>query len=182
MKAFEYIPRYTYKDYALWEGHWELIDGHPHSMSPSPLKQHQRVGKKLLGVLDELLETGGACKDCEVFYELDWIISDDTTVRPDLMIVCGDMKENFLTFPPTLIIEILSKATSLKDRHIKHKLYETQGVKFYLLVNPDTKTTEIFELINGAYVPNDTISRFALHGNCELAFDIPAFVQGLKLD
>lgn len=98
------------------------------------------------------------------------------------MIVCGEFKDDFLKFPPILIIEILSKSTSLKDRHVKHQLYEAQGVKFYILVNPDTQATEIFELVNGEYGQNNTINRFALHGNCELAFDIPAFVQALKLD
>lgn len=79
--TYDFVPLYTYADYKQWEGNWELINGHPHALSPSPLKQHQRVGKKLLVEMDELLETGTGCKDCEVFYELDWIVSNDTIVR-----------------------------------------------------------------------------------------------------
>lgn len=182
MKNYQYIPRYTYADYAQWEGNWELIYGYPHSMSPSPLKSHQRVGKKLLGKIDELLETETGCKDCELFYELDWIVSKETTVRPDLMIVCGEMKEDFLTFSPTLVIEILSASTTLKDRHIKYELYEAQGVKYYVLINPETKSTEIFELINEKYVSNNSINNFTLHNNCKLSFDICSFVKQLELN
>ncbi len=180
--TYDFVPLYTYADYEQWEGNWELINGHPHAISPSPLRKHQVISKKFIVAFDELLESDNSCKDCSVYFELDWIVSNDTIVRPDVMIVCGEFKDDFLKFPPTLVVEILSKATSLKDRHVKHQLYEAQGVKFYILVNPDTQATEIFELVNGEYVQNNTISRFALHGNCELAFDIPAFVQGLKLD
>ena len=33
-KAHEYLPHYTYEDYCMWEGNWELIDGIPYAMSP----------------------------------------------------------------------------------------------------------------------------------------------------
>ena len=31
------LPHYTYEDYTIWEGRWELIDGFPIAMSPSPV-------------------------------------------------------------------------------------------------------------------------------------------------
>jgi len=30
------LPRYTYEDYKLWEGDWELLEGVPSAMAPSP--------------------------------------------------------------------------------------------------------------------------------------------------
>ena len=30
------LDTYTYKDYKMWEGDWELIKGHPQTKSPSP--------------------------------------------------------------------------------------------------------------------------------------------------
>ena len=39
----EELPNYTYADYAQWEGRWELMDGVPFAMAPSPSFQHQSV-------------------------------------------------------------------------------------------------------------------------------------------
>jgi hypothetical protein len=39
-KIFE-PERYTYNDYKLWEGNWELVNGYPYAMSPSPKREHQ---------------------------------------------------------------------------------------------------------------------------------------------
>lgn len=182
MKAYEFIPKYTYNDYAQWQGDWELISGYPHAMSPSPKKNHQRAGKKLIGKLDELLEENSHCKQCEVFYDLDWIISDDTIVRPDVMLVCGKMQGDFLNFAPTIAIEILSPSSTLRDKNIKHQLYQEQGVKYYIIVNPENKSCSIFELVDSAYIEKPTLQNFQLHDNCNLVFDITAFVQQLNLD
>lgn len=178
MKAFDYIPLYSYEDYKLWEGDWELIRGYPYAMSPSPVRKHQSIVNKLSGQFIKLLEANIVC---EVHSELDWIINDNTVVRPDVMIVCGEFKEDFLTFPPTLIVEVLSKSTSMKDRNVKYNLYQEQKVNYYILVEPETQTVEIFELQNQAYVPNNSLNNFLLRNNCNLQFDISAFVAALKL-
>jgi len=31
-----YQEHYTFNDYQHWEGNWELIEGMPYAMSPSP--------------------------------------------------------------------------------------------------------------------------------------------------
>ena len=33
--------RYTYQDYLLWKGDWELVNGYPYAMAPSPNINHQ---------------------------------------------------------------------------------------------------------------------------------------------
>ncbi len=38
----KYMPRYTIDDYKLWEGDWELIDGIPFAMTPSPFGKYQK--------------------------------------------------------------------------------------------------------------------------------------------
>ena len=38
--AGKYRPHYTYEDYLLWEGRWELIEGMPYAMSPTPVIDH----------------------------------------------------------------------------------------------------------------------------------------------
>ncbi|HLP51587.1 MAG TPA: Uma2 family endonuclease [Chitinophagales bacterium] len=182
MKAFDYIPLYTYKDYKLWEGEWELIHGYPHAMSPSANRKHQFINTQLSHHIISLLKSKfTVCNDCEVYQDLDWIIDDSNVVRPDLMIVCGDFKEEFLGFPPVLIVEILSKSTSMKDRNIKYNLYQSQQVKYYVLVNPESKTCEIFELKSGEYELRTNDDFFSLHKDCKLQLDIPGFIASLNL-
>jgi hypothetical protein len=50
------IPRYTYEDYKLWEGDWELIKGYPYAMSPSPKRKHQETGSNFLFMVRKELE------------------------------------------------------------------------------------------------------------------------------
>jgi Uma2 family endonuclease len=99
--AYKYNPRYTVADYQRWEGDWELIDGIPDSMSPSASGEHQQIGMRLANMIfNQLSQTG--CSDCQVFYELDWIVDEHTVLRPDLLVVCGEPVQNHLTRPPVL--------------------------------------------------------------------------------
>lgn len=36
----KYYLRYKYSDYEKWEGRWELIDGFPYAMVPTPGWDH----------------------------------------------------------------------------------------------------------------------------------------------
>ncbi len=42
------LPNYTYDDYSHWEGKWEIIEGIPYAMSPSPSPLHQRITAHLI--------------------------------------------------------------------------------------------------------------------------------------
>ena len=33
--------RYTYQDYLLWKGDWELVNGYPYAMAPSAIRTQQ---------------------------------------------------------------------------------------------------------------------------------------------
>ena len=55
------------------------------------------------------------------------------------MIVCGKIKNDYLTFPPNLILEISSPSTRMKDRNTKYNLYEMCGVKYYIIADPEKK-------------------------------------------
>jgi Uma2 family endonuclease len=50
-----------------------------------------------------------------------------------------------------LVVEILSPSTSLKDRREKFEIYQNQGVKYYLIIDPAFNKVEIFELISNSY-------------------------------
>ena len=146
--ALKYLPEYNYEDYTQWQGDWELIEGLPYAMSPSPSKMHQRISRNLIRIFDEALDL---CPDCEILHELDWKISDKTVVRPDLLIICDQIEEEKITHKPELIVEILSNSTSVKDRNLKYELFQKEKVKYYLLVDPESQLIEIFQIIQGAY-------------------------------
>src|ERR1700712_3411283 len=160
-------PRYTYEDYKHWPGDsWELIYGYPISLLPSAKRKHQAINGKFNRVVGNTLEQKNC--GCEIYFELDWIINEETVVRPDSMIVCGNFTTDFLTFPPTLILEVASQSTFLKDRNIKLKLYESNNVKYYLIANPDKKILESFELKDGIYKPKEDGNNYQLTADCSI--------------
>jgi len=141
--ASKYRPYYTYEDYCQWEGRWELIEGMPYAMSPAPTPGHQRVSAILIRRFEALEK----CKNCTVYQPLDWKITEDTIVQPDLLVVCDEIKKKYLDFPPVLVVEILSPSTASKDRGEKMELYQQQQVKYYLIVDPHFKKVAIYEWI-----------------------------------
>lgn len=164
------IPRYAYSDYQRWEGDWELISGYPYAMSPSPYNKHQILAKNFIYEIEHQLRNGKrtGCS-CTLLHESDWIVSDETIVRPDIAVVCGKVERNdFIRIPPVLIVEIFSPSTRLKDRNTKFKLYEEYGVKYYLMADPDLKKLEVFELIDNVYREVENNTNFQLTPVCML--------------
>jgi Uma2 family endonuclease len=169
-KIFE-PEKYTYSQYKLWEGDWELIKGFPHAMSPSPKREYQKFSGNFHSSVNNLLKEHKQLCNCEVYYELDWIVSENTVVRPDVMIVCGEFKDDFLNFPPTLILEITSPSTYLRDRNTKFNLYEMYGVKYYIIADPQKKSVEVFELTDNVY-RQTTTTDFILTPQCSIALNV----------
>jgi Uma2 family endonuclease len=161
-------PRYTYDDYKNWSDEWELIDGYPYSLMPSAKRKHQRFATQFIWIVKNIL-AGKSC-DCEVFSEFDWIINEETVVRPDCMIVCGAFETDWLTFPPTLIVEIGSASTYMKDRNLKYKLYEMNAVKYYLLADTEKQRVDSYEWIDGSFQPKQD-NTFRLSEECEVKID-----------
>ena len=48
--------RYTYQDYLLWKGDWELVNGYPYAMAPSPVRSHQWFSGKFNQRISNILE------------------------------------------------------------------------------------------------------------------------------
>jgi len=81
----------TIEDYAQWEGDWELIDGVPIALSPSPFGPHERIVSRLSFRSNR--RSTATPPPCMIYTNLDWIISNDTVIRPDLMVVCEDQPD-----------------------------------------------------------------------------------------
>lgn len=170
MLKVKHIPYYTYDDYKLWKGDWELIEGLPFAMSQSASGKHQEVSGEMFFQIKMQLNLTDCRNNCFPYYELDWIIDNDTIVRPDVAIVCGNKIKKFIKTTPHLIIEVLSKSTAYHDRIVKKELYEIQKVKYYLIADPDTKTVEVFELINNKYHQTEK-NEFILNETCSLSLN-----------
>lgn len=173
--AVKILPHYTYKDYKLWEGKWEIIEGIPYAMSPAPLPKHQYLANNIGGELRNLLKSA-RCKNCKASQAIDYLIEEDTIVQPDVLLYCGQTNKPFLNFPPKLVVEILSPATALKDRHTKYNLYEKAGVYWYIMVSPDTEIVQIYALENGQYMLKQEghtfIYSFELEEDCNIELDL----------
>ena len=149
MSNFELLPKYTYEDYVLWGGDWELIEGNAVSMAPAPMRVHQQIARELLIAIEENISE--ECDACEVLYEVDWRISNDTLLRPDIVFVCNDDGDKYLTKAPKIIIEILSPSIAKKDETLKFNIYEDEKVEYYILVYPDDLRAKVYKLKDDKY-------------------------------
>ena len=172
--AIKILPHYTYEEYCLWEGRWELIDGIPY-VSPAPIPQHQRVSVNLIYEFENAIRNQ-KCKHCKVYDFIDVKVSDDTILQPDVSIVCQPITKNFLDFPATLVVEILSPATAFKDRHVKFSLYEKMGIKYFLLIDIDKRSIEINTLQNSQYLLTTYTGceafQFVLEDDCKIDVEL----------
>jgi Uma2 family endonuclease len=145
------LPHYTYEEYRLWEGRWELIEGIPHAMSPAPSPKHQWISSNIKYELKGAIKKAG-CVHCKVYDFIDVKVKDDTILQPDAIVVCNEISKPFLDFPASLVVEVLSYSTALKDRNVKMQYYAQMGIRYYLIVDPEKQIIEIYELAeNGEY-------------------------------
>ena len=139
---------YTYDDYKLWEGDWELFEGIAVAMSPAPMRKHQSLASEIIYNIREQLD---ACPKCEVLGEVDYKVSDDTLLRPDIVLTCGETNDTYLTKAPEIIVEIISKSTAKRDEIYKFAIYETEKVKYYIIVYPDDLIAKVYKLDGKKY-------------------------------
>lgn len=148
--AEKYRPYYTYQDYLGWEGRWELIDGLPYAMSPSPNTRHQLIVSRAHFIFNLAIKSN-KCRKCKVIDFTDWKITDDIVLQPDIILTCLLKHGNFIDTPPDLIVEVLSPSTAMKDRREKFEIYQKQGVKYYIIIDPAFNKIEVFQVNNGIY-------------------------------
>jgi len=169
----EYYPSYTYDDYKIWEGEWELIYGIPYAMAPAPMIKHQAISNKIAWQLQDVVKE---CKICQALLPIDWKVDDSTIVQPDNLVIFHEPEyETHIIKAPKMIFEILSKSTAQKDLHLKYDLYEQEGVRYYIIVNPEDNVAKVYTLNDqGTYMiiadaHNESVD-FDLE-QCQFTFD-----------
>ncbi len=172
----KYIPHYSFEDYKVWKGDWELIDGLPIAMSPSPKMKHQIVAGNFYTFLNNSLRSKENNCNCRALYEIDWKVNNNTILKPDVAVVCPDTITDFIESVPVLVVEVLSPSTHLKDRNTKFSIYEENGVSYYIMIDPDSKKIEIFQLIDNKY-KEVSISSFKLTKDCFVTLDLDSIFE-----
>lgn len=140
---------YTTDDiYALPEGERaELIDGQIYMMAP-PSTIHQRLVSRFTQQIGNYIRSNTG--SCEVFpapFAVFLNQDDRNYVEPDISVICDKNKINDkgCDGAPDWIVEIVSPSTQRMDYGIKLFKYRTAGVREYWIVNPVTRTVNVYD-------------------------------------
>ncbi len=117
-------------------------DGNRHELiggaivtTPAPEPVHQRILRKLARLVEE-----GCSKGYEVFFApIDFDLSEDQRMEPDLIVVPdASVGQKRLTGPALLVVEIVSPGTRTNDMVTKRAVYAEAGVPAYWIVDPSS--------------------------------------------
>lgn len=128
---------------------YELIGG-AIVMTPAPETVHQRVSRRLLGLLDAACPEGHEVFDAPVDFDL----PAGHRVEPDLIVVPdASVEEKRLAGPALLVVEIVSPSSTVNDRVTKRAVYAEAGVPAYWIVDPRSGHLLALRLVDGRYEP-----------------------------
>ena len=143
------LPSITWQDVQQMPddgNRYEAIEGDLY-MTPAPSIRHHRLTRALYDALKPLLHK-------PEYGELFWapvgveFPATGEGVQPDLMFVSNERRgiigEAGIVGAPDLVMEILSPSTAIRDRTIKLRLYERQGVGEYWIVDPDENAIDVW--------------------------------------
>ncbi|MCD8022991.1 MAG: Uma2 family endonuclease [Lachnospiraceae bacterium] len=176
---------YTEEDYLALpqERRVELIDGVIYDMA-APTYIHQAAADVICQCFAEYIrKQHGLCRTFTAPVDVQLDCDDRTIVQPDVMIVCDRSKfrEGRICGAPDLIVEVLSPATSKKDRTLKLGKYKRAGVREYWLVDTDKKRVLVYNLENGdapaIYGFSDAVPVGIFGDECKVDFkDVDAWI------
>lgn len=140
---------YTLDDiYALPEGQRaELIDGHIYDMAP-PVRIHQHLVMNLSARIHDFIRAkNGSCLVYPAPFAVLLNQDDRNYVEPDISVICDQSKldDRGCNGAPDWIIEIISPSTQQMDYGIKLFKYRTAGVREYWIINPITRTVNVYD-------------------------------------
>lgn len=140
---------YTIEDiYALPEGQRaELIDGRIYDMAP-PVRLHQKLITELVAAIHQYIKNHNG--DCEIYaapFAVFLNADNRNYVEPDISVICDKNKldDRGCNGAPDWVIEVVSPSTERMDYGIKLFKYRSAGVREYWVINPKTKTVNVFD-------------------------------------
>lgn len=156
MKPFIEMPPKTIMEVykSLPEGTLaEVIDNQIY-MSPSPVFNHQDILIEIASQIRAIIKKKGGKIVIAPFD----VYLDETrnAVQPDIVVILNSNKgtlnhKGHFHGVPDLLVEILSPGNKDYDLIRKKDLYESFGVREYMIIDPDTRSTMVFMLENSKY-------------------------------
>ena len=171
---------------------YEIIGGEK-ILAPAANPTHGSIiGRLYARIFNYLEETKGGyvfVDDVDVYFP------DGSLFKPDLCVV---LKENLFIIDwlkgiygaPDMVVEVLSYSTRKKDITVKKDIYEANGVREYWIVDPWSKSVDVYLLRDGKYFLDDVYAlldeaAFALLTDAEKAevkHEVPvSIVDGLTV-
>ncbi|MCC8046230.1 MAG: Uma2 family endonuclease [Clostridiales bacterium] len=169
---------YTLEDYLALpdDRRVELIDGVIYDMA-APTYIHQAIGDSLQALFNDYIRRKhGSCRAFTAPVDVQLDCDDKTIVQPDVLIVCDftKLRKGRVYGAPDLVVEILSPATSRRDRSLKLTKYKRAGVREYWMIDPDYRRVYVHEFEKGEayeiYDFNDTVPVGIYGGDCVIDF------------
>ena len=158
------LPQITWQDVQQLPddgNRYEAIDGELY-VTPAPTWRHQRISQRLEQALIRLLEEPGHAVVAHAPIAVEFPATGEG-VQPDIVCVSsarrGIICEEGIRGPPDLVIEILSPTTARRDRGVKRKLYERQGVSEYWIVDHEAEAVEVWTFAAEAGGPGASAHR-----------------------
>jgi Uma2 family endonuclease len=143
MEVFKMLPEGTLA---------ELLNG-VIFMSPSPVRDHQRIFLTLSSAIHQFVEKNNLGEVNVAPFDV-YLDEQKNAVQPDLVFIA---KENLSIIQehihgvPDLIIEVLSEGNKSHDLKTKKELYEKFGVKEYWIVDPSSRQAMGYFFYLGKY-------------------------------
>lgn len=143
----------------------ELIDGKVVAMSPRPSFNHNQVSFNIARLFADYLD-GRKCTP--IADGMDLYLTEENQFVPDFMVVCDPdkIKPDGIHGTPDLVVEVLSPSSMLNDKTRKKEVYAHCGVREYWLVDPVSKTIEVYHTNGNEFILH---SIYALRPDWELA-------------
>ena len=119
--------------------HGELL------VSPAPSAWHQEIIARLARIMQRYLEEAGAGHLFVSPADISW--GDDILVQPDLFVVpLGEARTMDWARIRSLLlaVEVVSPSSARADRFTKRRLYQTEGVPTYWVIDPEHRCIEMW--------------------------------------
>lgn len=150
----------TVHDYmAMPEGppYSQLVEGEL-IMSPSPHWRHQKISRRIQGVIDRYLldhDIG------ELFNApMDVILNERNVYQPDVLFFRykgkAKLGQRCIEGAPDFVVEILSDSTAHLDTGRKLGIYAASGVNELWTIDPEAKEVAVYDLSKSADQPQTT--------------------------
>jgi Uma2 family endonuclease len=141
-------PRMTADEFLAWEmlqqDRHQFYDGEVFAMAGGTIEHNNAVTATLISLSQHLKGT-----PCKVYVADICVRAAAHYFYPDVVVTCNTADTNnpksIEITQPKLIVEVLSPSTAAFDRGLKFAAYrELASLQEYLLLDPETKTAELF--------------------------------------